>query len=72
MHRFVISTRTQFNDEHEVHNITIGCPYMPPESHRLDLGAHPHCQSALAEARRNWPPRRINGCRWCARECHSR
>lgn len=70
MYRYVINTRTQSNDEHEIHNITVGCPYLPPETHRLDLGLHPDCNSALSEARRNWPPRRINGCPWCARECH--
>ena len=71
MHRFVIHTQTQQNGEHEVHNLTAGCQYLPPELHRLDLGMHPDCHSALAEARRNWPPRRINGCPYCAWECHA-
>ena len=71
MQRFIINTRIQFTGEHEVHNVSAGCPYMPSETHRIDLGEHPDCHSAVAEACRNWPPRRINGCRWCARECHT-
>jgi hypothetical protein len=71
MYRFVINTNAQPNGDHEVHNATTGCSYMPHTQNQVDLGYHPNCQAAVAEAKRRWPTSRINGCYWCAPNCHT-
>lgn len=71
MPNFVINSNPQSNGDHEVHNSTIGCSYMPAVANQVDLGYHLNCQSAVADAKRRWPASRINGCFWCANACHT-
>ena len=71
MARYVLNSNAQSNGDHEVHNKTAGCRYLPHISNQIDLGSHPNCQSAVAEAKRRYPRARINGCYWCARPCHT-
>jgi hypothetical protein len=68
---FIINKNAQSNGDHEVHNITTGCRYMPAVSSQIDLGHHASCHAAVAEAKRRWPQSRINGCYYCASACHS-
>ena len=71
MHRFVINKNAQANGDHEVHNVSTGCSYMPDAQNQIDLGHHMGCQGAVSEAKRRWPTNRINGCYYCCRPCHT-
>jgi hypothetical protein len=71
MPNFIINSNAQSSGDHEVHNTTTGCSYMPAASSQIDLGYHPNCQSAVADAKRRWSNNRINGCYYCANACHT-
>lgn len=71
MDRFIINRNAQRNGDHEVHNLSKGCSYMPNSENQVDLGNHSSCQGAVAEAKRQWPQNRINGCYYCATACHT-
>jgi len=71
MHRFVINTNPQVNGDHEVHNMTLGCNYLPHVNNQRDLGYHVTCQQAVAYAKQQWPQNKINGCYYCANACHT-
>ncbi len=68
---FIVNKQSQFNGDHEVHNLTTGCRYMPQSQNRVELGEHPCCYDAVLFAHRNWPQSRINGCYYCCNECHT-
>lgn len=68
---FVINKNAQENGDHEVHNASTGCSYMPNPQNQIDLGTHTNCHGAVAEAKSRWPDHRINGCYYCCRECHT-
>jgi hypothetical protein len=70
--RFIINSNAQANGDHEVHNATTGCSYMPAPANQVDLGTHPSCQGAVLFAKQKWPGSQINGCFYCCRECHTR
>lgn len=55
--------------DHEVHDLasTQGC--LPAPANRVDLGSHATCRGAVAEAKKHFSD--VNGCRWCATECHT-
>lgn len=59
---FILNSNPQTNGDHEVHNTTTGCAYMPLASNQIALGYHQDCRGAVAEAKRRWPGHRINGC----------
>lgn len=71
MYKFIINKNQQANGDHEVHNATTGCSYMPNRENQIDLGYHVSCHGAVAEANRRWPGSRINGCYYCANACHT-
>lgn len=71
MPKFVINKNAQNNGDHEVHNATTGCQYMPSAGSQIDLGFHPDCRGAVAVAKKTWPTERINGCYYCCRPCHT-
>lgn len=71
MNRFIINTNSQANGDHEVHNATMGCLYLPKPENQVDLGYHTSCHGAVAEAKRRWPGKKIDGCYHCARPCHT-
>jgi len=71
MPNFIVNSNAQSNGDHEVHNTTTGCSYMPSAANQIDLGYHVTCQSAVTEAKRRWPLQRINGCYYCANPCHT-
>ena len=71
MARFIINKNQQPNGDHEVHNKTIGCSYMPEIANQIDLGIHGSCYSAVRKAQTDWPGKRINGCFYCANTCHT-
>lgn len=71
MPRFIINRNSQANGDHEVHNATTGCSYMPNSENQINLGYHPSCHEAVADAKRRWPNNRINGCYYCCFSCHT-
>lgn len=71
MPRFIINSNAQANGDHEVHNVTTGCAFMPNVENQVDLGEHYSCGGAVLSAQQRWPNNRINGCYYCCNECHT-
>jgi hypothetical protein len=71
MPRFVINKNKQASGDHEVHNATTGCRYMPNSENQIDLGTHVNCHGAVTNAKSRWPNEKINGCYYCCKECHT-
>ena len=71
MPRFIINSQQQQNGDHEVHNATTGCTFMPNPENQVDLGNYPSCREAVAAAKAKWPTSRINGCYYCCAACHT-
>jgi len=71
MPKFVLNRNQQANGDHEVHNATIGCNYMPVPASQIDLGTHSDCRGAVTVAKQTYPHWRINGCYYCCRACHT-
>lgn len=68
MARYVLNLNQQSNGDYEVHKE--GCPYFP-KSNFEELGNYVYCSSAVAEAKRKHPSKKINGCYYCAKDCHT-
>ena len=64
---YYVNKNAQANGDHEVH--TTGCSYMPNSVNRIYLGEHSSCRTAVSEARKHY--RQVNGCYYCARDCHT-
>lgn len=71
MPRFIINKNAQTNGDHEVHNTTTGCAYIPDLGNQIDLGVQNSCREAVATAKSYWPTNRINGCYYCCNACHT-
>jgi len=71
MSRFVLNQNVQNNGDHEVHDATTGCTFIPAPQNQIDLGWHPTCFGAVVEAKRRYPRNRINGCKFCCPMCHT-
>ncbi|AKQ32262.1 MULTISPECIES: hypothetical protein [Acinetobacter] len=71
MDHYIINKNPQYNGDHEVHNATKGCNYLPSIENQVSIGNFVNCQQAVAQAKSNWPNNRINGCYWCANACHT-
>ena len=71
MPQFTINTNAQANGDHEVHNLSTGCAYMPSPQSQAALGEHASCAGAVAAAKRQWSNNRINGCCYCCNACHT-
>ena len=71
MAHFVINKNTQTNGDHEIHDATNGCAYMPAAENQIDLGIHANCHGAVLEAKSRWQNARINGCYFCCNPCHT-
>lgn len=71
MPQYIINKNQQSNGDHEVHDKTNGCSYMPETANQIDLGYHATCDGAVSDAKRRWPQERINGCYYCCNPCHT-
>jgi hypothetical protein len=71
MAQFIINKNAQSNGDHEVHDTTAGCAYLPRPENQIELGLHSSCHGAVALARQKWPNHRINGCYYCCHACHT-
>ena len=69
MSNYCVNSNAQNNGDHEVHNVSAGCSFLPDPSHRVALGHHPHCQSAVRSAKAHYA--RVNGCAYCAAPCNT-
>lgn len=69
MAEYFVNKNAQTNGQHQVHRDT--CSRLPRESNREPLGFHRACRSAVIAAR-VMGYGDVNGCAWCARECHTR
>lgn len=65
MTTYYVNQNAQANGDHEVH--TADCRYVP--THRIDLGQHWSCATAVSAASRYYP--QVNGCVWCSTACHT-
>lgn len=68
---FILNQNAQANGDHEVHNLTTSCIFMPQPQNQIPLGEHLHCSSAVLLAKKTWSKARINGCYFCCRDCHT-
>ena len=71
MPRFIINKNAQSNGDHEVHNATTGCTFMPSLDSQINLGEYPSCHGAVKYAKDYWRNERINGCYYCCNSCHT-
>ena len=71
MAQFILNRNSQSNGDHEVHNKTDNCSFLPNYENQIDLGYHANCHDAVATARRLYPNWRINGCKHCCNACHT-
>lgn len=71
MPSFIINRNQQDNGDHEVHNTTAGCNFMPLPGNQIELGTFSSCHGAVASAKQRWPGEQINGCMYCCNPCHT-
>lgn len=70
MSRYCVNKNAQATSrDHEVHNVSSGCNFMPAESNRIDLGPHDSCRGAVQAAKKYYND--VNGCFFCATDCHT-
>ncbi len=71
MPNFIVNKNAQSadNNEHEVHNTTNPCSYMPATHNQLDLGWHTDCHGAVKKAKETYS--NSNGCAYCCPDCHT-
>ena len=68
---FIVNKNAQSNGDHEVHNATNPCSYMPQPENQISAGRHPTCAGAVQEVKQANPTARVNGCAYCAPACHT-
>ncbi len=56
--------------EHEIHKDN-DCFKAPLRENRISLGDFNDCGDATAEAKRRFPEWRVDGCKYCNKECHT-
>jgi len=64
---YYLNNIRQENGDHEVHMQE--CLFFPSTDYEY-LGYYTHCQEAVDAAKKRYPYRRINGCKFCSLECH--
>lgn len=69
MPNYIVNKNAQSNGDHEVHNATSGCNWMPAKINQKDLGWHSNCHGAVSEAKKTYP--QSNGCYHCCNACHT-
>ena len=69
MDRYCVNMIAQQNGDHEVHNLSKGCDYLPESGNRRDLGEFGSSFLAVEMAKLFFE--QVNGCYYCCRESHS-
>jgi len=70
MPRFIVNRNSQPTGEHEVHNLDANCGHLPDPSNRHQLGSFATCRGAITEAKKYYS--NVDGCAYCAPDCHSK
>ena len=70
MPRFCVNKNAQPTSEHEVHNLDVGCSFLPDVVNQLSLGSHFTCHGAVVEAKKTYS--NVDGCKYCAPDCHTK
>jgi len=68
MHNYYVNDNPQSTGVHEVHKE--GCSFMPSILNRTYLGMFSNCRDAVAKAITIY--NNVDGCYYCANECHTR
>jgi len=55
--------------EHEIHKDE-NCSHAPDRENRIGLGNFSDCRDATVAARRRFSDWKIDGCKYCNKECH--
>ena len=55
--------------DHEVHDLNFGCPHLPSAQNQLNLGWFSSCSEAVSAAKNYYSD--VNGCYYCAKDCHT-
>lgn len=69
MEHYYLNDNQQNNGDYEVHTDT--CNWLPLPSNRIYLGYFSNCRDAVTKAKQLYPYRKINGCYFCCKECHT-
>ena len=69
MNKYIVNKNAQSNGDHEVHNETFNCQFLPNYENRRNLGYHSNCHNAVSEAKKYYG--KVNGCFYCANNCHT-
>lgn len=70
MPTYIVNSNAQSNGDHEVHNSSDPCSFMPSYANQVSLGWHSDCISAVRDANsRGYRP--ANGCAHCVSACHT-
>lgn len=68
MEDFYLNNNAQSNGDHEVHRRN--CSYFPQSNYEF-LGQFSDCKDAVRVAIAKYPLKKINGCYYCSRSCHT-
>lgn len=69
MNNYYLNKNAQSNGDHEVH--TESCQFLPSVLNRTFLGAFASCTYAITKAKDLAAFKKINGCIFCSRPCHT-
>ena len=69
MNYYCVNKNAQSNGDHEVHNVSVGCSFLPHVNNRINLGYFDTCHGAVREARKHFY--QVNGCYYCCGACHT-
>ncbi len=70
MPRFCVNKNAQAGGEHEVHNLDRHCNRLPLPHNQVSLGVHANCHGAVLAAKSHYS--NVDGCHYCANECHTK
>lgn len=76
MDKYILNRNKQDSDSgenYEIHNESEGCSYLPDLANRIELGYFSNCEGAMKKAEKEYPQwaKDINGCYYCANDCHT-
>ena len=69
MHSYCVNRNSQSNGDHEVHDVTANCRYLPYPENQISMGNFYSCHGAVVEARKYVD--QVNGCYFCCNPCHT-
>lgn len=66
---FCVNKNAQSNGDHEVHDLSASCSYLPASANQLALGNFDSCRGAVQAASNHYS--QVNGCYFCANACNT-